>query len=190
LKGLSFEHFGFLKNHQILDVMGVAQEGIHSIKVKNKFAMVLKLDLKKAYDMINWTFLHLVLPQLVLNLQITKWIMACVLTTNFAVLVNGGPSKFFKARRRVKKRCSLSPLLFLVIVEVLCLLVHEARGDGKIKGTVVNNFHRLTCLLFVEDVFIFGSSSMEEWMVHKEILVLFCEAMCMQISNEKSLFLK
>jgi hypothetical protein len=52
----SAEKLGFLKGRQILDEIGTTQECLHSIKVKNLQAMILKLDLKKAYDYINWDF--------------------------------------------------------------------------------------------------------------------------------------
>jgi hypothetical protein len=56
-RSLSKEQLGFLKGRQILDAIGTAQECLHSIKVKKSKALVLKLDLKKAYDCISWDFL-------------------------------------------------------------------------------------------------------------------------------------
>jgi hypothetical protein len=58
---LSAEQLGFLKGHQILDVVGSAQECLHNIKKKNTPALILKLDLKKAFDCINWDFLKMIL---------------------------------------------------------------------------------------------------------------------------------
>jgi hypothetical protein len=59
--GISKEQFGFLEGRQITDVIGVVHEALHSIKVKNIKALVLKLDLVKAYDRVDWGFLRLVL---------------------------------------------------------------------------------------------------------------------------------
>jgi hypothetical protein len=56
-KGLAEEQLGFLQGRQILDAVGTTQECLHSIKKKNQQALILKLDLKKAYDFINWEFL-------------------------------------------------------------------------------------------------------------------------------------
>ena len=50
---LSDEQLGFLKGRQLLDVVGVAHECIHSLKTKKQQATLLKLDLKKAFDCIN-----------------------------------------------------------------------------------------------------------------------------------------
>jgi hypothetical protein len=60
-KGIAEEQLGFLHGRQILDAVGTAQECLHSIKTKNQKALILKLDLRKAYDMISWDFLHLIL---------------------------------------------------------------------------------------------------------------------------------
>jgi hypothetical protein len=60
-RSLSGEQLGFLQGRQIMDAMGTAQECIHSIKKNNLKALILKLDLKKAYDFINWDFLRMIL---------------------------------------------------------------------------------------------------------------------------------
>ena len=45
----------------ILDAIGFSQEVFHSFKSKKLSTMILKLNLKKDYDMVNWYFLILVL---------------------------------------------------------------------------------------------------------------------------------
>jgi retron-type reverse transcriptase len=58
---LSAEQLGFLKGRRIQDAIGAAHESIHSIKQKNLKALILKIDLKKAFDSIDWAFLRLIL---------------------------------------------------------------------------------------------------------------------------------
>jgi hypothetical protein len=53
LRMLSGEQLCFLKGRQILDAIGTAQECIHSIKQNKQKALILKLDLKRAYDCVN-----------------------------------------------------------------------------------------------------------------------------------------
>jgi hypothetical protein len=60
---LSDEQLGSLKGRQILDAIGTAHECLHGIKIKKLQAMILKLDLKKVYDSINWDLLRLTLLQ-------------------------------------------------------------------------------------------------------------------------------
>jgi hypothetical protein len=58
---ISFEQFGFLKDRLIFDVVGITQECLHTAKTKKMSSIILKLDLKKAYDKVSWQFLRLLL---------------------------------------------------------------------------------------------------------------------------------
>jgi hypothetical protein len=59
--GISKKQFGFLEGRQITDAIGIVQEVLHSIKVKNYKYLFLKMDLINAYDRVDWGFLRLVL---------------------------------------------------------------------------------------------------------------------------------
>ena len=88
---VSCEKFGFLFDGQILDAIGITQEVIHTIKQKNKKALLFKMDLEKALEKVDWDYLRLIRIQIGLPLSIVKCIMACVSSAQFAVLVNGDP---------------------------------------------------------------------------------------------------
>lgn len=83
--------------------MGVAQESLHSANANGQKASVLKLDLVKAYDMVDWSFLRLLLLNSGLDFMATQWIMGCISSANFAVLINGCPTSFFKASRGLRR---------------------------------------------------------------------------------------
>lgn len=114
--------------------------------------------------------------------------MYCV--SKFVVLVNGGSSGFFKVSRGIRQGCPLSLFLFLLVAEALSLLVPQAKGENKIRGLSVTSQNTLTQLLFVDDVLLVGLGSVDEWVVFKDILNLFCLAIGMQIRIQKSMLLK
>ena len=118
-----------------------------------------------------------------------NWILGCISSTNFVVLVNGSPSSFFPASRGIRQGCPLSPLLFILVIEILSLLIEDAKRSGKIKGIKISSHFHLTHLLFVDDVILFGLGTVEEWIVFKTILDSFCEASGMLINFAKSCFL-
>jgi hypothetical protein len=62
------EQFGYLVNRKIHDVVGIAQEGFHSIKVGKKSLIVMKIYLSKDHDKENWVFLRPFLLQISLNI--------------------------------------------------------------------------------------------------------------------------
>jgi hypothetical protein len=130
--GISKEQFGFLEGRQIIDVIGVVQEDSHGIKVKTMKALVLKLDLIKAYDRVDCGFLRLVLLQVGMHLEATDWILGCVNSANFVLLINGRPISFFKNTRGLRQGFPLSPSLFSLVVEGLSRAINEQASEKKI----------------------------------------------------------
>jgi hypothetical protein len=65
------------KRH-IHDGVSITQEALHSIKTKKYLNLVIKLELSKAYDRVNWSFIRLALIQMGMNLSLVNWIMVCI----------------------------------------------------------------------------------------------------------------
>eukprot|EP00253_Pinus_taeda_P010381 PITA_10381 len=120
------------------------------------------------------------------KLDFTNWIMGCVTSVSFAVLINGAASSFFKGQRGLRQGCPLSPLLFLLVAEGLSRLISEAKRTGMIKGLEVAANLFITHLLFVDDILLFTNGNLDEVKELKAILELFMKATGMQINIRKS----
>jgi hypothetical protein len=173
-RALSAEQLGFLKGRQILDAVGVAQECLHTIKTKSLQAILLKLDLKKAFDCINWNFLHLILIQSGFGTATTNWILGCISSANLAILINGEATKTFSCERGLRQGCSLSPLLFILVLEGLSILLKLKQAEGLIKGVKVAGLTHILHILFADDVLILTSANFAEWSIIHSILSTFC----------------
>eukprot|EP00253_Pinus_taeda_P029650 PITA_29650 len=183
---ISMEQFGFLSGRQIHEAIGVAQEVMHSVRQKNKKGAVIKIDLSKSYDRINWLYLRLLLTHLGFKPAFISWIMGCIPNVSYAILINGAATPFFKGQRGLRQGCPLSPLLFLLVAEGLSQLIHKARREGKVKGIEVATNLFISHLLFVDDIFIFTNTEHIEIKELKSILDLFLKATGMQINHRKS----
>lgn len=64
------------------------------LKKKNKKGALLKLDFKKDYDSIRWSFLEHILNQIGLGPRIIKWILWCVKTLSISTMINGCTEPF------------------------------------------------------------------------------------------------
>jgi len=156
---ISCEQFGFLEGRQIHEAIGVAQEGLHSMKTLKLKGAVIKIDLSKAYDRVNWLYIRMLLTHLGFSYEFTRWVMACISTVSFAVLINGSASPFFTAGRGLRQGCPLSPLLFLLVAEGLSRFIIAAKRDGSFRGIPISQALYITHLLFVDDILLFCDGS-------------------------------
>ena len=74
-----------------MEPIGIVQEALHSVKTKNTCALILKLDLVKDFDRVNWSYIRLILIQIGVPLLAVNWIMDYLTSATFVVLVNGTP---------------------------------------------------------------------------------------------------
>ena len=90
--------------------------------------------------------------QIGMDLEIVNWIMGCIQSASFAVLINVSPSNFFRPTRGLIRGFPLSPFLFVLIVDVLSRIINQAKREGSYKGIMVTNSEELSQILFVDDV--------------------------------------
>jgi hypothetical protein len=173
---VSKEKFGFLEGRQIHEAIGVAQEGLHSIKTKKLKGAVLKINLSKAFDRVNWLYIRMLLTHLGFDIGFIRWVMSCISSASFVVLINGSTSPFFRAERGLRQGCPLSPLLFLLVVEGLSKAIAMEKTNRNFEGIVISSTLRITHLLFVDDVIVFCNGSRREVWVLYDILTLFSKA--------------
>jgi hypothetical protein len=90
-KLVSHEQSAFVEGRSILDNALVAIEIIHAMKRRTrgrKGDLALKIDISKAYDRVDWGFLRRMLEKLGSAETWVKWLMMCVSTVNYSVLLN------------------------------------------------------------------------------------------------------
>ena len=149
----------FVGGRQILDSVLIANECLDSRLKSCELGVVCKLDIEKAYDHVNWDALSYLLDRVGFEVKWGGWIKACVTSVRFSVLVNGSPEGFFGNSRGLRQGNSLSPLLFLLIMEVLSRVLRKTKECGLIHGFHVGPINsvgvRISHLLFSNDIILF-----------------------------------
>ena len=182
------EQSAFFHGRQIQDNLVIAHEVFHRLKAKDSLAEFgFKIDMNKAYDKVEWSFLHETLIRMGLSPGWIRMVMQCVTTVSFSVLINGKPSPIFTPTRGLRQGDPLSPYLFILVCDVL---------SRNIKGAVMEN--RLlslhlsrTCpgishLFFADDSLFFSIADTENALCLMDIITSYCTASRQSLNLEIS----
>ena len=92
---------------------------------------ILSLDQEKAFDRVDWGFMLSTLRTMGFGESFVNWVRLFYTNVQSAVNVNGYLSSFFPLSRGVRQGCPLSPLLYVLVSEVLAVNI---RANPLIKG--------------------------------------------------------
>uniref|UniRef100_A0A2N9GXN7 Reverse transcriptase domain-containing protein n=1 Tax=Fagus sylvatica TaxID=28930 RepID=A0A2N9GXN7_FAGSY len=136
---LSLSQNAFIQGRQIQDSVLIANESLDSRLKSGVPGLICKLDLEKAYDYVNWNFLMYLMERYGFGVKWHNWIQFCISSVQFSVLIDGTPCGFFPSFRGLRQGDSLSPLLFVLVMEALSRLLDRGVDRGYLEGFSVDN---------------------------------------------------
>ncbi|GAA0164582.1 hypothetical protein LIER_20178 [Lithospermum erythrorhizon] len=148
---------GFIKGRVIQDNLLLAQELIHPLDHSTHGGNVLlKLDMSKAFDMLSWKFLSLIMTKFGFSAEWIDRILACISNSWFSVLLNGELAGFFPSSKGIRQGDPISPGLFALasdyLIRGLCAIMKDSPACAyKTKCKMI-----IPCLAFADDCLIFG----------------------------------
>jgi hypothetical protein len=97
--------------------------------------MGIKLDMSKTYDCMEWSFLEAAMLKLGFAGKWVNWVMTCLRTVSYLVIVNGNPVGNIKPSKGIRQGDPMSPFLFLICAEVLSALLFKVEDKGLLQGS-------------------------------------------------------
>ncbi|XP_025665275.1 uncharacterized protein [Arachis hypogaea] len=180
----------FVGRRLIQDNMVIVQEMFHALNKKGQHAsrnLAVKIDMNKAYDRVEWSFLEATLKAFGFNLHWVKLIMMCVSQVSYKIKINGVLSRSFVPQRGLRQGDPILPYLFIIAAEVFTILVDKAKDEGRISGVrIAPTALAISHILFADDCIIFSKDSEEEVYQLITILNMYTEASGQQINVDKS----
>uniref|UniRef100_A0A2N9H4Z9 Reverse transcriptase domain-containing protein n=1 Tax=Fagus sylvatica TaxID=28930 RepID=A0A2N9H4Z9_FAGSY len=150
----------------------------------------LQVDIEKAYDHVNWDCLYSLMDRMGFGTRWIRWMKACTSTVRFSVIVNGSPTGFFDCSRGLRQGDPLSPLLFLLIMEVLSRMLQRSVERGFIKGFQVGRDAQSTVsvshLLYADDTILFIEAHPEQLLYTRMALTCFEAVTGLKVNMSKS----
>jgi hypothetical protein len=165
----------FIRSRTIQDNFKYIQRAAALIRKKRIPMLLLKLDISKAFDTLSWHFLLEILQARGFGPRWLAWISALLATASSRILLNGHQGPPIKHFRGVRQGDSLSPMLFIIAMDVLHRMIAKACNDGVLRRLEPWGI-KFQCSLYADDVIIFIRLSVQEARAVKEILRLFGEA--------------
>ncbi|KAJ9564713.1 hypothetical protein OSB04_000679 [Centaurea solstitialis] len=178
----------FIPQRQIGDNILLAQElmrGYHRQRGAKRCAF--KVDIQKAYDMVNWSFLEQSLKYFGFHPCMIHWLMKCISSTSYAINVNGEQVGHFRGKRGIRQGDPLSPYLFTLVMEVFNLILKR-----KIKVMGGFKYHNrceklsLTHLCFADDLMMFCNGDVRSVSIMKAALEEFSDVSGLKPNMGKS----
>ena len=143
----------FVPDRLITDNTTVAYKLLHRLQNRRKGRKghkVVKLDISKAYDWVEWTFLQRMMVKLGFDPNWVHLAMETVTMASYSILINGEPRGFVTPTRGIRQGDPLFPYLFLLCAEGLKRIKSSQHGIW------------VSHLLFADDSLLFCQATMEE----------------------------
>jgi hypothetical protein len=106
------------------------QQSIKSLHKRKVASLFLKLDISKAFDSVSWAFLLEVISQLGFGPIWRNLISNLLASSSMQVSLNGPPGNHIRHHKGLRQGDPLSPMLFVLIMDVLRSLFRAAESRG------------------------------------------------------------
>ena len=119
--------------------------------------------MSKAYDRTKWSFIEVVMCKMGFSEIWITWIMRCITSVQYTVLINGQPRGNIIPGRGLRQGDPLSPFIFILCKEALVCLLNHADNQGKITRMCVTcACPSVSHLLFADDSLFFCNAEPRE----------------------------
>jgi hypothetical protein len=179
--------YGFIKGRYIMDGVLSLHEIIHEVKRRKQNGVIFKVDFEKAYDKVNWNFLHNMTMKKGFGDKWSDWVLKTVKGGKVAIRTNDVVGPYFKTHKGVRQGDPFSPLLFNVAADGLACLIQKAKDEGIIKGLIPHIIPGgCCCLQYADDTIFLFQDDLENARNLKFILCIFEQISGLKINFHKS----
>ena len=158
---------------------------MQSIMKRKTKGVLLKLDISRAFDSLCWLFLFEVPRAKGFFDRWISWIATLLTSASSRVVVNGCAGEKFMHAQGLRQGESLSPLLFVIAMDVLTEMMVKAQ-ELQVLSTMPSCTPLQRLSLYADDVVLFIRPTRSDLLFVKETLGIFGEASGLVMNYAKS----
>jgi hypothetical protein len=172
---VSSNQSAFIKGRFIQDNFMLMQQTTRFLHQQKQPCFLFKLDISKAFDLVSWAFLLEVMKKVGFGTIWCDMVSGLLATSSTQILLNGVPRDFIIHHRGLRQGDPLSPMLFILIMDILSRLIEKASRDGYLHPlSSKHRRHRIS--LYADDVVVFLKPEAADIRLITDLLKLFGEA--------------
>jgi hypothetical protein len=126
----------FMPSRHTLEGIVILHESIHELCRKKIDDVLFKIDFEKAYDKVNLSFLQLALRMKGFDPKCCEWIQNYIVKGSVGIKVNNNIGHYFQSRKGLRQGDPLSPILFILVADMLAILINRGKEDGQVSGLI------------------------------------------------------
>lgn len=181
---------GFIRERHIKDYVCITSEAMNLLD-KKAFGgnLAIKIDIKKAFETMDWNFLIKALRAFGFSDKFYNWVLVILQSARLSFSVNGHSVGFFRCKRGVRQGDPPSPLLFCIAEDVLSLAISSLVQTGELLPMDgPRGFSTPYHVLYADDIMIFCRGTKRNLQAIVNLFKLYGEASGQLISPNKCKF--
>lgn len=150
--------------------------------------MAVKLDLEKAYDLLDWSYIKACLLRFGFHYDWIELVMHCIKSVSFSIILNGSPQGWFQPSRGIRQGDPLSPYIFILAMEPLIRRFNSLAVNSKAQVGILSSplGFRISNLMFADDCLLFAKATKKATRNICKVLDAFSAASGQKINFHKS----
>lgn len=184
---VSSQQTAFTRDRHIAENFLATREILQHVTSSGRKAIFAKIDFAKAFDSIDWAFLLDVMRARGFPTRWIGWIQTILASSQSRIVINGEHSEYFTHKRGLRQGDPISPMLFIIAVDVFQRMIHVANNllHEPLSGRCSQPIYALQ---YADDTAVIANASARTLITFKLVLRMFSNISGLKVNYEKSSF--